>query len=123
MQSFGQRIAFYRKNLDLTQEQLAAVINSEDSESPDFVCTITKERLGNIERGRYEPTLSEILAFSDVLGVSTDCLIHNLCHKTKCVVMHDFTEICDSMCETKRDKFLELVVLQAEFVKNNIHCV
>ena len=123
MQQFGERVAFYRKKCKLSQKELAETINKLGKELPDELpCEITKHRISRIERGIAEPTLPETIAFSLVLNVDLNCLVHNLCNLSKNIMLSDIERICSGMDEEKREEFLKLVEVQAYHVRDNIRC-
>ena len=118
---FGDRLAHYRTVQNLTQEELAAEVNKLDSELPEGLsCQISKDRIGNIERMRYEPTLSEIVAFAYVLEVDTDCLILDRCKLTQDHLMHDFEAMLKNMSEFEQSEFLQFSIFQGKYFRERI---
>ena len=63
----GDRIRFLRKRDGLSQENLALELE------------ISKNSLGDIERGKTELKTSTLLAFSDFFRVSTDWILRGDC--------------------------------------------
>lgn len=61
--NLGQRIKKYRKKLGMTQHVLAEKAN------------ISRSYLGDIENGRYNPSINTLESIADVLGVSLDRLL------------------------------------------------
>lgn len=118
---FGDRLAHYRIAKNLTQEALANEVNKLDSELPDGLsCQISKDRIGNIERMRYEPSLSEILAFSYVLEVETDCLMLDRCKFTQDHLMQDFESMIKEMSQFERSEFLQFSLFQGKYFRERI---
>ncbi|OTG57148.1 transcriptional regulator [Acinetobacter sp. ANC 4204] len=60
---FGQLVRKYRKEINMSQEQLA------------LLCNIDRSYLGRIERGEVNPTLEKIYELSKVLGISPQNLL------------------------------------------------
>ncbi len=54
---FGQLVRKYRKEKNMSQEQLA------------LLCNIDRSYLGRIERGEVNPTLEKIYEVSNALGI------------------------------------------------------
>lgn len=61
--ALGKRIRFERKKLNLTQEQLAELIN------------VSTTYIGLVERGERSLTLSKLVQVANSLGVSVDYLL------------------------------------------------
>ncbi|MBU5670280.1 helix-turn-helix domain-containing protein [Paenibacillus brevis] len=59
----GDRVAFWRKKIKLTQEELAEKIN------------LTKAAVSNYENGHSKPSDETLVAIADVLDVDTDYLL------------------------------------------------
>lgn len=67
--SFGRAIASARKNLGISQKELASKILKEDGEA------ITPQYLNDIERDRRSPSSDHLVSqFANVLGVSSNVL-------------------------------------------------
>ena len=60
---FGQLVRKYRKEKNISQEQLA------------LLCNIDRSYLGRIERGEVNPTLEKIYEIAKALSVSANCLL------------------------------------------------
>lgn len=60
---FGQLVRKYRKEINMSQEQLA------------LLCNIDRSYLGRIERGEVNPTLEKIYELSKVLRISPQNLL------------------------------------------------
>ena len=60
---FGQLVRKYRKERNMSQEQLA------------LLCDIDRSYLGRIERGEVNPTLEKIYEISDALNVYASDLL------------------------------------------------
>lgn len=70
--TFGSYIASRRKQLGISQKELASMIQKEDDERP-----ITPQYLNDIERDRRQPTSDHIISqFSDALQVEADYLFY-----------------------------------------------
>ena len=61
--SIGKRIAALRKDQDLTQEQLAELLN------------VSEKHISSIERGKSILSLEKLIRASEILDVSLDYLI------------------------------------------------
>ena len=59
----GKRIRLLRKQMNLTQEELAAQVG------------VSLSFMGHIERGTRQPSLDHLVRLSKALGVSTDFLL------------------------------------------------
>ncbi len=66
--AIGPNIRKYRRMMDLSQEQLAALMRKRG-------CTTTRSSLSRIELGSYNIKASELIAICDILGVSPNKLI------------------------------------------------
>lgn len=62
---FGQLVRKYRKEKNMSQEQLA------------LLCNIDRSYLGRIERGEVNPTLEKIYELATALGVAAKYLLPN----------------------------------------------
>ncbi|HAW7016068.1 helix-turn-helix domain-containing protein [Acinetobacter junii] len=60
---FGQLVRKYRKERNMSQEQLA------------LLCNMDRSYLGRIERGEVNPTLEKIYELSDALQIKTSELM------------------------------------------------
>ncbi|HAV4558228.1 helix-turn-helix transcriptional regulator [Acinetobacter baumannii] len=60
---FGQLVRKYRKERNMSQEQLA------------LLCNMDRSYLGRIERGEVNPTLEKIYEISDALNISASDLL------------------------------------------------
>ena len=60
---FGQLVRKYRKERNMSQEQLA------------LLCNIDRSYLGRIERGEVNPTLEKIYEIASALNISANCLL------------------------------------------------
>lgn len=60
---FGQLVRKYRKERNMSQEQLA------------LLCNIDRSYLGRIERGEVNPTLEKIYKLSNVLSIKASDLL------------------------------------------------
>ncbi|AYA03195.1 XRE family transcriptional regulator [Acinetobacter sp. WCHAc010034] len=60
---FGQLVRKYRKERNMSQEQLA------------LLCNMDRSYLGRIERGEVNPTLEKIYELADKLNVSSKNLL------------------------------------------------
>ena len=65
---YRNSIRKYRRMMDLSQEQLAALMRKRG-------CTTTRSSLSRIELGSYNIKASELIAICDILGVSPNKLI------------------------------------------------
>lgn len=61
--SFGEKIRNLREDAELNQTELAVAINA------------TQRKISYIECGKYEPSLSDIIALCRFFGVSSDYLL------------------------------------------------
>ena len=61
--SFGDRIKNLREDADLSQTQLGEYVG------------MTQRKISYIERGKYEPSIDDIIAFCRFFKVSSDCLL------------------------------------------------
>lgn len=62
---FGQLVRKYRKEKNMSQEQLA------------LLCNMDRSYLGRIERGEVNPTLEKIYELATALGVAAKYLLPN----------------------------------------------
>ena len=61
--TLGERVRNLREDAELNQTQLASAIN------------VTQRKISYIECGRYEPSLSDIVALCKFFNVSSDYLL------------------------------------------------
>lgn len=61
--NFGERIRNLREDRDLTQSELGAQVN------------ITQRKISYIERGKYEPSIDDIVSLCKFFDVSSDYLL------------------------------------------------
>ncbi|MGN0523807.1 MAG: helix-turn-helix domain-containing protein [Eubacterium sp.] len=61
--SFGQRIRNLREDRDLTQRELGEQVN------------MTQRKISYIERGKYEPSIDDIVSLCKFFNVSSDYLL------------------------------------------------
>ena len=60
---FGQLVRKYRKEKNMSQEQLA------------LLCNMDRSYLGRIERGEVNPTLEKVYELAKVLNISAQSLL------------------------------------------------
>ena len=63
----GAKVKYYREKRDLTQEELAAQLQTRG-------CNITRTMVGHIETGYRTASIFEIDALTEVLGVDYNAL-------------------------------------------------
>ena len=78
--SFGEKIRLLREEKELNQSQLGAAVN------------MTQRKVSYIECGKYEPSISDIIAFCRFFRVSADYLL-------------GLTDKTSSRCSAKKQKF------------------
>lgn len=61
--NFGERIRNLREDRDLTQSELGAQVN------------MTQRKISYIERGKYEPSIDDIVSLCKFFDVSSDYLL------------------------------------------------
>lgn len=61
--NFGERIRNLREDKDLTQSELGAQVN------------MTQRKISYIERGKYEPSIDDIVSLCKFFDVSSDYLL------------------------------------------------
>lgn len=61
--NFGERIRNLREDRDLTQSELGAQVN------------MTQRKISYIERGKYEPSIEDIVSLCKFFDVSSDYLL------------------------------------------------
>lgn len=61
--SFGERIRNLREDKDLTQSELGERVN------------MTQRKISYIERGKYEPSIDDIVSLCKFFNVSSDYLL------------------------------------------------
>ena len=61
--SFGERIRLLREEKEMNQSNLGKAVN------------MTQRKISYIERGVYEPSIGDIVAFCRFFGVSSDYLL------------------------------------------------
>lgn len=61
--NFGERIRNLREDRDLTQSELGAQVN------------MTQRKISYIERGKYEPSIDDIVSLCKFFNVSSDYLL------------------------------------------------
>lgn len=61
--SFGERIRNLREDNDLTQSELGEQVN------------MTQRKISYIERGKYEPSIDDIVSLCKFFNVSSDYLL------------------------------------------------
>lgn len=61
--SFGERIRNLREDKDLTQNELGEQVN------------MTQRKISYIERGKYEPSIDDIVSLCKFFNVSSDYLL------------------------------------------------
>ena len=61
--NFGERIRNLREDRDLTQSELGAQVN------------MTQRKISCIERGKYEPSIDDIVSLCKFFDVSSDYLL------------------------------------------------
>jgi transcriptional regulator with XRE-family HTH domain len=64
----GRKLLQIRKNLNLSQEQMAGELTSKRS-------PVYPTHISEFERGKREPSLLVLLTYARLLGVSTDVLV------------------------------------------------
>lgn len=75
MDQFGVRIRERRKDLDLTQAELAEAINISTPQDSVEAMNISPQVISNWERGYTQPNKDELFYLSYNLGVSVDYLM------------------------------------------------
>ncbi|MBQ8207594.1 MAG: helix-turn-helix transcriptional regulator [Clostridia bacterium] len=63
IKSFGEKIKLLRESAELTQTQLGNAVH------------MTQRKISYIERGTYEPSISDIIAFCCFFDISSDYLL------------------------------------------------
>ena len=61
--NFGERIRNLREDRDLTQSELGAQVN------------MTQRKISYLERGKYEPSIDDIVSLCKFFDVSSDYLL------------------------------------------------
>lgn len=61
--NFGERIRNLREDRDLTQSEIGAQVN------------MTQRKISYIERGKYEPSIDDIVSLCKFFDVSSDYLL------------------------------------------------
>ena len=61
--TFGEKIKILRENLNINQTELGKAVN------------MTQRKVSYIERGKYEPSIDDIVAFCKFFKVSSDYLL------------------------------------------------
>lgn len=125
MQQLGERVAFYRKKCKLSQVKFAERVNKLGEELPDDLpCDMTRHRISRIERGLTIPSLPEIVAFSLILNVDLNCLIHNVCDtpKEQESIFSELERIVSKMDDVKREVLMGAMEALAIHTRDNIHC-
>lgn len=61
--SFGERVRNLREDKDLTQSELGEQVN------------MTQRKISYIERGKYEPSIDDIVSLCKFFNVSSDYLL------------------------------------------------
>ena len=61
--NFGERIRNLREDRDLTQSELGAQVN------------MTQRKISYIERGKYEPSIDDIVSLCKFFDISSDYLL------------------------------------------------
>ena len=74
--SLGLNIAFYRKKLGITQDQLAARMQQRNF-------NIVREVIVKIENGRRNISVPELRAFTEILGIDFNAIFEYREEKTK----------------------------------------
>lgn len=100
-QALGVRIRLARKNVQMTQEQLAEA------------CFLSSAHIGHIERGTRIPSLDTILKISHTLNVSLDWLLLD----EQCTVDQTLLAVCSIMKGKSKEKtrrFINAVKLLAD---------
>lgn len=60
---FGEKLEFYRNEMNLSQEELGNIIN------------VTKATISNWENGKSFPDSNKLLELAKLFGITTDCLL------------------------------------------------
>lgn len=93
--NFGKRLAYYRKNANMTQEALA--LESE----------ILQKHISEIERGVKTPTITTLERIAEALGIS----VAHLCSEMEAEdgYAHIVSAIINSVPNEKKQEFIEVI--------------
>ena len=89
----GQRIKRFRKNKNITQEELAFELNTSSS------------YVSNIECGKKKPSLSKLVKISEVLGVTINDLIYSAPDNSLLLNNKELSELI-SLCTPEKQQLL-----------------
>lgn len=98
----GQRIKAEREKRELTQENLAALID------------ISPTHMSVIERGSKIPRLDTFVAIANVLGVSADTLLIDVVDKATSSVASALSESIDKLSLDDQMRILKVVATLTE---------
>ncbi len=89
----GSRIRQYRKDREISQEELAFLVKT----SPAYI--------SNIERGIKKPSLQKLKEIADVMHVTVNDFIYDTSYSSNAFVDHDFQHII-SYCTPEKQRII-----------------
>lgn len=84
---FGKKLEFYRKEMNLSQDELGKEIN------------VVKSTISNWENGKSFPDGDKLLELANLFGVSVDCLLGNEPDKNEIEILNQYLRMAGIMNE------------------------
>lgn len=97
----GRRLQFYRKNLHLTQEQIAEKLD------------ISVKHYSELERGLTGISVDGLISISDILGVNIDYLLKGSDYTSS--IPDELIDLLNSMTDVQKQKVIDLIKLISDF--------
>lgn len=97
----GRRLQFYRKNLHLTQEQIAEKLD------------ISVKHYSELERGLTGISVDDLISISDILGVNIDYLLKGSDYTSS--IPDELIDLLNSMTDVQKQKVIDLIKLISDF--------
>jgi transcriptional regulator with XRE-family HTH domain len=103
---FGEYLRKYRKRNELTQQQLADILD------------ITMSHYGNVERGVKNPSIDLLIRISDKLNVSLDVLLKAESEYLSKQAANEYVERIQALPRKQREKLYEIIDIFLSLTEN-----
>lgn len=95
--AIGSRVRKARKNVGLTQEQIAEMTE------------VSAQHISNIEHGKTKLSLPMIISLANCLGVSVDSLLSDVVNRSEVVLAKEINEVFNA-CDTEQKRMIVQIV-------------
>lgn len=102
LKSIGERIKTARKKRNLTQEELAALVD------------LSPTHISVIERGVKSPKLDTFIRIANVLNVSSDYLLFNNINNSADGIIFELSKSINNLPQERKEKLIDVIKILIE---------